>query len=205
MHFRLPHNRPNQSMKPTAPLRNNFSVFATTPCRGLSPSRWMHFPSSARRIVPRRRARTLLQHLLTQHRHFCLRHVLPEYSSPHGVLSPVHPSTRRSESQEARRFGAHPSLFPWLLLRSLDIRKRKLEDWSLGHVFGYSLRLLRSLTSHVRWYGRELIFLGDLRRLCRVCSARRVSAPGPPVERRLGRRAASTRGRGCCAVFLVSL
>src|SRR5205807_3424066 len=87
----------NQSMKPTAPLRNNFSVFATTPCRGLSPSRWMHFPSSARRIVPRRRARTLLQHLLTQHRHFCLRHVLPEYSSPHGVLSPVHPSTRRSE------------------------------------------------------------------------------------------------------------
>jgi hypothetical protein len=30
---------PNQSMKPTAPLRNNFSVFATTPCRGLSPSR----------------------------------------------------------------------------------------------------------------------------------------------------------------------
>jgi hypothetical protein len=32
-------NRPNQSMKPTAPLRNTFSVFATTPCRGLSPSR----------------------------------------------------------------------------------------------------------------------------------------------------------------------
>ena len=31
--------RPNQSMKPTAPLRNNFSVFATTPCRGLSLSR----------------------------------------------------------------------------------------------------------------------------------------------------------------------
>ena len=27
---------PNQSMKPTAPLRNEFSVFATTPCRGLS-------------------------------------------------------------------------------------------------------------------------------------------------------------------------
>src|SRR4026207_2207200 len=27
--------RPNQSMKPTAPLRYNFSVFATTPCRGL--------------------------------------------------------------------------------------------------------------------------------------------------------------------------
>jgi hypothetical protein len=30
---------PNQSMKPTAPRRNNFSVFATLPCRGLSPSR----------------------------------------------------------------------------------------------------------------------------------------------------------------------
>ena len=29
----------NQSMKPTAPLRDNFSVFATTPCRGLSLSR----------------------------------------------------------------------------------------------------------------------------------------------------------------------
>jgi hypothetical protein len=29
----------NQSMKPTAPWRNNFSVFATTPCRGLSLSR----------------------------------------------------------------------------------------------------------------------------------------------------------------------
>ena len=29
----------NQSMKPTAPFRNEFSVFATTPCRGLSPSR----------------------------------------------------------------------------------------------------------------------------------------------------------------------
>ena len=29
----------NQSMKPTAPLRNNFRVFATTPCRGLSLSR----------------------------------------------------------------------------------------------------------------------------------------------------------------------
>ena len=28
--------RPNQSMKPTAPLRNKFGVFATTPCRGLS-------------------------------------------------------------------------------------------------------------------------------------------------------------------------
>jgi hypothetical protein len=31
--------RSNQSMKPTAPLRGNFSVFATTPCRGLSLSR----------------------------------------------------------------------------------------------------------------------------------------------------------------------
>ena len=29
----------NQSMKPTAPCRNKFSVFATTPCRGLSLSR----------------------------------------------------------------------------------------------------------------------------------------------------------------------
>ena len=29
----------NQSMKPTAPFRNAFSVFATTPCRGLSLSR----------------------------------------------------------------------------------------------------------------------------------------------------------------------
>src|SRR5713101_8556941 len=29
----------NQSMKPTAPLRDNFSVLATTPCRGLSLSR----------------------------------------------------------------------------------------------------------------------------------------------------------------------
>ena len=29
----------NQSMKPTAPLRYNFTVFATTPCRGLSLSR----------------------------------------------------------------------------------------------------------------------------------------------------------------------
>jgi hypothetical protein len=32
-------NRPNQTMKPTAPGRNDFSVFATTPCRGLSFSR----------------------------------------------------------------------------------------------------------------------------------------------------------------------
>jgi len=31
--------RPNQSMKPTAPLRNKSNVFATTPCRGLSLSR----------------------------------------------------------------------------------------------------------------------------------------------------------------------
>jgi hypothetical protein len=30
---------PNQSMKPTAPFRNNFSVFATAPCPGLSLSR----------------------------------------------------------------------------------------------------------------------------------------------------------------------
>jgi hypothetical protein len=30
----------NQSMKPTAPLRNAHSVIATTPCRGLSLSRW---------------------------------------------------------------------------------------------------------------------------------------------------------------------
>jgi hypothetical protein len=29
----------NQPMKPTAPLLENFSVFATTPCRGLSLSR----------------------------------------------------------------------------------------------------------------------------------------------------------------------
>jgi hypothetical protein len=34
-----PRTRPNQSMKPTAPLRCNFNVFATTPCRGLSLSR----------------------------------------------------------------------------------------------------------------------------------------------------------------------
>ena len=30
---------PNQSMKPTAPWRNKFSVFATAPCRGLSLAR----------------------------------------------------------------------------------------------------------------------------------------------------------------------
>ena len=29
----------NHSMKPTAPLRSNLSMFATTPCRGLSLSR----------------------------------------------------------------------------------------------------------------------------------------------------------------------
>ena len=32
-------NASNQSMKPTAPLRCNFSVLTTTPCRGLSLSR----------------------------------------------------------------------------------------------------------------------------------------------------------------------
>src|SRR6266403_4521984 len=31
--------RPNQTMKPTGPLRYNFIVFVTTPCRGLSLSR----------------------------------------------------------------------------------------------------------------------------------------------------------------------
>jgi hypothetical protein len=31
--------RPNQPMKPTAPWRSNFSVFATITCRGLSLSR----------------------------------------------------------------------------------------------------------------------------------------------------------------------
>jgi hypothetical protein len=30
----------SQSMKPTAPLRNKFCMFATTSCRGLSLSRW---------------------------------------------------------------------------------------------------------------------------------------------------------------------
>jgi hypothetical protein len=33
------HIASNQSMKPTAPLQYKFSVFATTPCRGLSLSR----------------------------------------------------------------------------------------------------------------------------------------------------------------------
>ena len=32
----LQHATSNQSMKPTAPFRNKSSVFATTPCRGLS-------------------------------------------------------------------------------------------------------------------------------------------------------------------------
>src|SRR6266478_2422815 len=32
--------RSNQTMNPTVPLRSNFSVLATTPCRGLSLSRW---------------------------------------------------------------------------------------------------------------------------------------------------------------------
>jgi hypothetical protein len=35
----LPRKPSNQSMKPTAPLQYNFSVFVTTPCRGLSLSR----------------------------------------------------------------------------------------------------------------------------------------------------------------------
>ncbi|SRR6266496_3139869 len=44
MYFRFKHRfhstpASNQSMKPTAPCRNKFSVFATTPCRGLSLSR----------------------------------------------------------------------------------------------------------------------------------------------------------------------
>jgi hypothetical protein len=30
---------PNQSMKPTRPLQENLSAFATAPSRGLSPSR----------------------------------------------------------------------------------------------------------------------------------------------------------------------
>ena len=38
--YRCTHKKPsNQSMKPTAPPRNAFSVFATPPCRGLSLSR----------------------------------------------------------------------------------------------------------------------------------------------------------------------
>jgi hypothetical protein len=35
----MDHQGPNQSMKSTAHYRYNFSVFATTPCRGLSLSR----------------------------------------------------------------------------------------------------------------------------------------------------------------------
>ena len=35
----LPEKRSNQPMKPAAPSRNEFGVFATTPCRGLSVSR----------------------------------------------------------------------------------------------------------------------------------------------------------------------
>jgi hypothetical protein len=37
--LRLDIKKPNQSMKPTAPLRYKLSVFATAPCRGLSLSR----------------------------------------------------------------------------------------------------------------------------------------------------------------------
>jgi len=37
--FANAHYPSNQSMKPTAPLRYDFRVFATTPCRGLSFSR----------------------------------------------------------------------------------------------------------------------------------------------------------------------
>ena len=35
----ITHRTSNQTMKPTAPPRNTFRLFATTPCRGLSPSR----------------------------------------------------------------------------------------------------------------------------------------------------------------------
>jgi hypothetical protein len=38
-HFRSSLKSSNQSMKPTAPLRYDRSVFAPTPCRGLSLSR----------------------------------------------------------------------------------------------------------------------------------------------------------------------
>ena len=34
----LPRGPSNQLMKPTTPLRYNFSVFVTAPCCGLSPS-----------------------------------------------------------------------------------------------------------------------------------------------------------------------
>jgi hypothetical protein len=39
--FPMRPNRSNQPMKPTAPFRNKSSLFATTPCRGLSPSRYL--------------------------------------------------------------------------------------------------------------------------------------------------------------------
>ena len=39
MFWLVAHTASNQSMKPTAPLRNKFSELATTPCRGLSLSR----------------------------------------------------------------------------------------------------------------------------------------------------------------------
>jgi hypothetical protein len=38
-HYFIERTRPNQSMKPTAPLRNKLSVLVPTPCRGLSLSR----------------------------------------------------------------------------------------------------------------------------------------------------------------------
>jgi hypothetical protein len=41
--------RPNQSLGPTAPLGYNFSVLATTPCRGLSLSRWAYTRSERSR------------------------------------------------------------------------------------------------------------------------------------------------------------
>ena len=41
--------RSNQTTKPTALARNHLSLFATTPCRGLSLSRWMH--EAMRRIA----------------------------------------------------------------------------------------------------------------------------------------------------------
>src|SRR2546425_8800124 len=36
----IPHEPSNETMKPTAPLQTKSSVFATTPCRGLSLYRW---------------------------------------------------------------------------------------------------------------------------------------------------------------------
>ena len=41
--------RSNQTTKPTALARNHLSLFATTPCRGLSLSRWVH--EAMRRIA----------------------------------------------------------------------------------------------------------------------------------------------------------